>query len=176
MTGDKRGWPSRRQYLAGIPATLGLTGCTGLRSGDDDGTLLDDPPALVNLALSYVGISNTAVEFVVEQDGETVHEQTYEFEGVDPSEVEEGAGVIGGAVGESVRFEGEPWMAERTPYAVHADHRGGGAGTYTTDDYIEAYGDRDCPEFVLVVTVLEERVDLRGGPAPPNCRNPIPFP
>jgi hypothetical protein len=84
MTGDKRGWPSRRQYLAGIPATLGLAGCTGLRSGDDDGTLLDDPPALVNLALSYVGISNATVEFVVEQDGETVHEQTDEFEGVDP--------------------------------------------------------------------------------------------
>jgi hypothetical protein len=168
---------SRRTYLAGVSGSLSLAGCLGWSSGDDGDSLVETP-ALVNLALQYIGIGTVVVDFEVEQDGELVHAESYELEGLDPSDVADApdAGAIGSDVGDIVRFEGKPWMNERSTYAVTANHQGGGAGTYTTNDYLETYGDRDCPEFFIVVGVVQGRVEPRGGPAPPDCINPIPVP
>jgi hypothetical protein len=164
----------RRRYLAAVSGAVSLSGCIGL--GSDDGGGFVEKPALINLALQYIGIGTVTVEFVVEKDQETVHDETYELEGVDPRDVEEGAGAIGTNVGDVRRFEGEPWMAERARYAVTTDLQGGGAGSYTTEKYLEEYGDRDCPEFVIVVGVVNREVFPKGGPAPPDCINPIPVP
>jgi hypothetical protein len=170
--GDDRGL-SRRRYLAGVTGAVSLSGCLGVNT---DGGGLSEPPALVTLALQYIGIGTVTVEFEVEQSRERVHAETYEMAGIDPTEVEAGAGNIGSNVGEIRRFEGEPWMNERTNYAVRTDVRGGGAASYTTDDYLDEYPDRGCPEFILVVGVLNGEVRPMGGPAPPNCQNPVPVP
>jgi len=164
----------RRRYLAAVSGVVSLSGCIGW--GSDDGGSLVNRPALVNLALQYVGIGTAVVEFSVEQDGNTVHDETYELVGVDPGDFDQGAGAIGTSVGDIRRFEGEPWMAEQTHYAVTTNLSGGGKATYTTDDYLEAYGDTECPEFIIVVGVLNGEVRPMGGPAPPNCRNPVPIP
>lgn len=164
----------RRTYLAGVSGAVSLAGCLGWTSGDGDS--LVEEPALVNLALQYVGIGNVVVDFEVEQNGERVHAEAYELEGVDPNEVESGSGVIGSETGEVVRFEGEPWMNERATYAVRTNLQSGETATYTTEDYLDEYGDRGCPEFILVIAVLNGGVNPMGGPAPPDCINPVPLP
>jgi hypothetical protein len=165
---------TRRRYLAAVPGAVSLAGCLGF-PGDDGGSTVEEP-ALVNLALQYIGIGTAHIDFEVEQNGEQVHSETYEMEGVDPTDVEQGSGAIGSDVGDVRRFEGEPWMDERATYAVTTDLHSAGAATYTTQDYLDEYGDRGCPEFVIVIGVVNDLIDARGGPAPPDCINPVPVP